>query len=162
METKTEFIAGPGTQDVVMSRDFDAPRDIVFKAFLDSNLVPRWWGPRGMKTIVETMDVRPGGTWRIVQSDAEGGKYAFHGVYHTVESPRLIIQTFEFEGMPGHVSLETATLEEHAGGTRLTTRSIYQSVEDRDGALRSGMEKGARETLDRFAELLVEIVAHAV
>jgi uncharacterized protein YndB with AHSA1/START domain len=103
------------------------------------------------------MDVKPGGLWRFVQRDAAGNEYAFHGVYHEVRSPERIVDTFEFEGMPGHVSLETCTLEEIGGKTKMIGRSVYQTVEDRDGMLKSGMEEGVSETMDRLAELLTKL-----
>ena len=103
------------------------------------------------------MEVKPGGQWRFIQRDAAGNEYAFHGVYHEVRSPERIVDTFELEGMPGHVSLETCTLEEIGGKTKMTGRSVYQTVEDRDGMLKSGMEEGVFETMDRLAELLAKL-----
>ena len=158
MTTKiTTISAEPGKQEVVITREFDAPRELVFKVFTDPNLVPQWWGPGRLSTIVDKMDVRPGGQWRFIQRDADGNEYGFHGVYHEVLAPERIIDTFEFEGLPetGHVTLETMKLEELPGGrTRLTTQSVYQSVADRDGTLQSGMEDGVNETYDRLAEIL--------
>jgi uncharacterized protein YndB with AHSA1/START domain len=108
-------------------------------------------------TTVDKMDVRPGGMWRFVQVDDKGNEYAFHGVYHEIKAPERLVFTFEFEGMPGHISLETGTFEEFEGKTRLTGRSVFQTVEDRDGTLKSGLEEGASETMDRLAELLVTL-----
>ena len=126
----------------------------MFRAYTDPDLIPQWWGPKRFTTEIDKMDARPGGVWRFVQHDAAGNKYAFHGVYHEVLSPGRIVDTFEFEGMPGHVSLETATFEETGGKTRVTTRSVFQTVEDRDGMLKSGMEEGVYESMDRLAGLL--------
>ncbi len=154
---KTHLTAEPGKQDLVITRIFDAPRDLVFKTYTNPDLVPRWWGPASLTTTVEEMDVRPGGTWRYLQRDAEGNEYAFFGVYHEVKPPERIVDTFEFEGMPGHVTLETVTLEDLDGRTKVTDRVVYQSVEDRDGTLQSGMEAGMNETMDRFADLLKEM-----
>jgi uncharacterized protein YndB with AHSA1/START domain len=95
-----------------------------------------------------------GGNWRYVQRDADGNAYAFRGVYHQVLSPERLVCTFEFEGMPGHVLLETVTFEEQDGKTKLTDQAVFQTLEDRDGMLRTGMEQGAAESMDRFAELL--------
>lgn len=153
---KTNLIAEPGKQGIVVTHVFDAPRELVFKAFTDPNLISQWWGPRRYTTTVDRMDVRQGGVWRYVQQDAEGNEYAFHGVYHDIASPERLVFTFEFEGMPGHVLLETVTLEEQEGKTRLTDSSVFQSVEDRDGMLQSGMESGASESMDRLAELLAK------
>jgi uncharacterized protein YndB with AHSA1/START domain len=154
--TKLNLIAEPGKQEIVMTRVFDAPRELDFKAHTDPKLIPQWWGPRRFTTTVERMDAKMGGIWRFVQQDANGNEYAFHGVYHEVASPERLVQTFEFEGMPGHVLLETATFEEFEGKTKLTSRSVFQSVEDRDGMLQTDMEEGAAESWNRLAELLAK------
>lgn len=104
------------------------------------------------------MEVKPGGTWRFVQRDAAGNVFAFHGVYHDVTAPERCVQTFEFEGVPGHAALETSTFEEFDGKTKLTQQSVFQSVADRDGMVQSRMEEGASESMDRLAELLAELV----
>lgn len=156
-DAKTHFIAEPGRQEMIITRIFDAPRDLVFKVYTDPDLIPRWWGPRGFTTTVDAMDVRPGGTWRVVQRDAEGNEYAFHGVYHDVTPPDRVVYTSEYEGMPGHVMLETATLEDLGGRTKVMDRVVFQSAEDRDGMLLSGMREGAVESMDRFAELLNDL-----
>ena len=153
----THILAEPGTQEILITREFDAPREHVFKACTDPNLIPQWWGPRNLSTQVDKMDVRPGGQWRFINRDAEGKEYAFHGVYHEVLAPERIIDTFEFEGLPetGHVTLETMKLEALPGGrTRLIAQSVFQSVADRDGMLQGGMEEGVNDTYDRLAELL--------
>jgi uncharacterized protein YndB with AHSA1/START domain len=150
----TGITAESGKQEFVIARIFDAPRELVFKAYTDPKRIPEWWGPKRLTTTVDRMDVIPGGIWRIVQRDPDGNEYAFHGVYHEVLAPERLVGTFEFEGTPGHVSLETTAFEEHNGKTRLTSRSVFQSVEDRDGMLQEGMEEGVIETMDRFAGLL--------
>jgi uncharacterized protein YndB with AHSA1/START domain len=150
----TRIVAERGKQEVIITRVFDAPRNLVFRAYTDRNLIPQWWGPKRFTTTIDKMDVKPGGQWRFVQHDAAGNEYAFHGVYHEVRSPERIVDTFEFEGTLGHVSLETCTLEEFGGKTKMTGRSVYQTVEDRDDMLKSGMEEGVFETMDRLAELL--------
>lgn len=155
--SKTQFRAEPGRQDMVVTRVYDAPRELVFKAYTDPNSVPQWWGPSFLTTTVDQMDVRQGGIWRYVQRDADGNEYAFRGVYHESLAPERLIYTFEFEGMPGHVLLETITFEEQPGGkTKLTELAVFQTQEDRDGMLQSGAEAGA-EMYDRFAELLAKL-----
>ena len=157
---KTTITAEPGKQEIVITREFDAPRELVFKAFTDPKLIPQWWGPRYLSTEVDTMDVRPGGQWRFLNRDAEGNAYAFHGVYHEVLAPERIIDTFEFEGLPetGHVTLETMKLEELPGGrTRMTVQSVFQTVADRDATLQSGMESGITDTYNRLEELLEKL-----
>lgn len=152
--SETSFIAEPGKQEIVVTRVFDAPRDLVFKTYLDPELRSEWWGPSYLTTQVERIEGRPGGSWRIVQRDPEGNEYAFHGVYHDVVPPERIVETFEWEGMPGHVTLNTATLEDYGGKTKLTNRVVFQSVEDRDGMLESGMHDGMSEGFERFEEIL--------
>ena len=147
-------IADPGKQEITMTRLFDAPRQLVFKTFTDPKLIPQWWGPRIMKTTVDKMDVRFGGIWRYVQRMPDGTEYAFRGVYHEILPPERLVYTFEFEGMPGHVMMETVMFEEHNGKTKMIDSAVFQSVEDRDDMLNSGMERGATETMDRFAALL--------
>jgi len=154
---RTRIIAERGKQEVIITRVFDAPRHLVFKASTDRDLIAQWWGPRRFTTIVDKIDARPGGMWRFINRDASGNEFSFHGVYHEILASERIVDTFEFEGMPGHVSLETCTLEDIGGKTKMTTKSVYQSVEDRDGALKSGMEEGVLETMDRLAELLGQL-----
>ncbi len=156
-EKRTTFTAEPGKQEIIISRVFDAPGKLLIKACTDRDLIPEWWGPKRFKTVVDKMEVRPGGIWRFVQRDAAGKEYAFHGVYHEIRSPERIVDTFEFEGTPGHVSLETATFEDQNGRTKLTVRSVYQSVEDRDAMVKAGMEEGVIETYDRLADLAAKI-----
>ena len=144
----------PSDRVIEVARVFDAPRELVWKAYTDPAAIPHWWGPRGHTTTVDEMDVRPGGAWRYVSRDANGNEYAFHGEYREVVPPERLVATFEFEPMPGHVSVETLTLVEHEGKTTLTNRSVFDSVEDRDGMMQSGMEAGLRETYDRLAEYL--------
>jgi len=157
---QTTILAEPGKQELLITREFDAPRALVFKACTDPTLIPQWWGPRYLSTLVDRMDVRPGGQWRFLNRDAQGNEFAFHGVYHEVLAPERIIDTFEFEGLPetGHVTLETMKLEALPGGrTRLTVQSVFQSVADRDGTLQSGMEAGVKDTYDRLAALLKQL-----
>jgi uncharacterized protein YndB with AHSA1/START domain len=155
--SSTHITVEPGKQEIFITREFDAPRELVFKAYTDPRSMAQWWGPKSLTTTVEEMDVRPGGRWRITQRDVEGNGYAFHGVYHTVEAPSRLVSTFEFEGVPGHVSLDTLTFEEQKGKTEMKSQSVFQSVADRDGMVQSGMEAGVVETYDRFAELLAKL-----
>lgn len=153
----TEFIIEPGRQDIVVTRVFDAPRDVVFKAMTDPSVIPNWWGPRRYKTVVDRCDVRPGGQWRFLNVDDEGNEYGFHGVFHDV-TPERVTQTFEFEGAPGHVALESMTLEEIDGKTKFVAQAVHQSVEARDAMVQSGMEEGARETYDRLDEVIQSLL----
>jgi uncharacterized protein YndB with AHSA1/START domain len=113
-------------------------------------------GPNGYETILETFEPVSGGRYRYLQKDKDGNEFAFHGVFHEI-SPELMIQTFEFEGLPekGHVVLDTMRLEELPGSrTRITIQSVYQSVEDRDGMIQAGMERGVNEGYERLDEIL--------
>ncbi|MEF3306577.1 SRPBCC family protein [Paenibacillus sp. GYB003] len=154
--SKTSIIAEPNKQEVVISRIFDAPRELVFRLWTDAAQINDWWGPSSMTTVVDSLDARRGGIWRYVQRDPAGNEYAHNGVFHEVTSPERLIYTYEFEGVPA-VGLVTVTFEEVAGGkTKLTETSLYPSVDIRDGVLRSGMTEGAIELMDRFAHLLAK------
>jgi uncharacterized protein YndB with AHSA1/START domain len=148
----------PSEREIVSERIFAAPRERVFAAYTDPELIPRWWGPRRMTTTVDRMDVRPGGSWRFVMRDPDGEESGFRGVYRKVTPPERIVQTFEWEGMPGHVVVETATFEDLGEHTRVTTTSLFHTTEERDGMLASGMEGGMSESHDRLAELLAQDV----
>ena len=150
----TSFVINRRARQVIMSGVFDAPRDRVFKAYTDPKLIPKWWGLRSQTTTVERMDVRKGGRWRYVCRDADGNEYAFRGEYREIVPPERLVATFEFEGTPGHIVLETAIFEDLKGKTKLTAVSQYKSVEDLDEMVKAGMEFGARETWDRLKELL--------
>lgn len=155
--SKLTVVAEPGKQEIFMTRHFDAPRELVFKAYTDPALTARWWGLRQNTTHIDKMEARPGGSWRYVETDPEGNEFAFHGVYHDVVGPERIVQTFEYEGMPGHVIMETATFEDVGGRTKMTAQSVFQSVEARDGMVASGMEYGAEEGYQRLDELLATL-----
>lgn len=144
----------PSEREIVMTRIFDAPRALVFKAYTDPEAVPRWWGLRSSTTIVDKMDMRPGGLWRYVQRDPDGNEYGFNGEYREIVPPERLVSTFEFEGLPGHVVVDTAVFEDLDGKTKVTVTSLFDSVEDRDGMIQSGMESGAVETWDRLEEYL--------
>ncbi|HYT09821.1 MAG TPA: SRPBCC family protein [Mycobacteriales bacterium] len=151
----TEIIAEPARQEIVITRVFDAPRELVYRAYTDPDLIRRWWGPRRYETVVDTLEVRPGGRWRFLNREADGTEHGFHGVIHDAVAPERIVMTFEYEGAPGHVALDTAVLTDAGDGrTRVTATSVFQSLEDRDAMVASGMEGGARETYDRLEELL--------
>jgi uncharacterized protein YndB with AHSA1/START domain len=154
--TDLQVVANPGTQEIIITRSFDAPRELVFKAFTDPDAVRRWWGQRDTETIVDGLEARSGGRWRFVERGKDGNEYGFHGVFHEVTFPERIVWTFEFEGMPGHVLLETFSFQEQDGKTHMVDSSVFQSVADRDGMLQSGMESGAAESFDRLDEYLAK------
>jgi uncharacterized protein YndB with AHSA1/START domain len=148
-------VTTPSEREIVMTRVLDAPRDLVFEAHTSCEHMSNWWGPREYEFARCEIDFRPGGTWRIVHRGPDGEEdQGFHGEFREIVRPERIVWTFEWEGMPGHVSVETLTFAEHDGKTTITTRSVFDSVEDRDGMLQSGMESGAAETYDRLDEYL--------
>lgn len=149
----------PSDRELVMTRVFNAPRELVFKAHVDPTLIPQWWGRRDYTTIVDKLDVRPGGAWRFVQRRADGSEEGFRGEFREIVPPERFTWTFEWEGMPGHIGLETYTFEEHAGKTTLTATSVFNTLEERDGVIASGMEAGANESADRLEELLARLQA---
>jgi uncharacterized protein YndB with AHSA1/START domain len=153
----TTITAQPGTPFIETVREFDAPPELVFRASTDPELLAQWMGPRELTTRVEENDVRPGGSYRFVQTDPDGNEFGFRGVFHSVVPAKFVVQTFEFEAMPEYVSLEYANYEDLDGRTRLVSRSIYPSVEARDGAIESGMERGIYDSMDRLEELLARL-----
>jgi len=155
-KNQTKITAEPGKQEVIITREFDAPRELVFKAFTDPKLVAQWLGPRELKIRIEKFEPRSGGSYRYIHTDPGGNEYGFHGVVHDVTAPERVIQTFEFEGLPekGHVVLDTAKFEVLPGDrTRLTVQSVFQSVADRDGMVMAGMERGVVDSHNRLDEL---------
>jgi uncharacterized protein YndB with AHSA1/START domain len=156
--TTTKISAQPGVPYIDISREFDAPRDLLFRAHTDPELLGQWLGPDKYEMVIDRYDVRDGGTWRYVHRDAEGTEYGFHGVFHGDPSPERMVQTFEFEGAPGHVSLDSLTLEEQNGRTIVRIHSVYQSVADRDAMVEGGMESGIEDSYRRLAELLTRLV----
>ena len=154
-------ITTPSDTEIVLSREFDAPRDLVFEAHSSCEHMSRWWGPRRYEVVSCDIDFRPGGKWRIVHRGDDGQEFAFRGEYREINRPDSITWTFEFEGFPGAISVETIRLEEHDGRTTLTATAVYQSSEHRDAMLESGMAEGATETMQRLAEYLEELRASA-
>lgn len=158
-KNKTTITAEPGVQELFITREFDAPRELVFKAHTDPHLFAQWIGPRGLTTTLDVFEPVSGGRYRFVQKDADGNEYGFNGTFHEISLERMI-QTFEFEGLPerGHVSLDCMTLEELPDGrTRLTIQSVFRSVSDRDGMIQSGMERGVNEGYERLDEILARM-----
>ena len=157
---KTEIVAEPGTQQITMTREFDAPRELVYRAYTDPDLLVQWLGPKRLTMTVERHELRDGGRWRFIHRDENGFEAAFHGVFHGEPSLESgVVRTFEFEGYPGHVSMETLTLEERDGKTLSRTVSVFQSVEDRDGMIASGMESGANDSMEKLDALLARLQA---
>lgn len=151
---KTQITAEPGVPFIDISREFDAPLDFLFRAHTDPDLLAQWLGPRRLTMIVDRWDLRDGGTWRYIHREPNGTEYGFHGVFHGTPSPDGILQTFEYEGAPGHVSLDEITFEERDGRTLVRGHSVHQSVEARDAMIASGMEAGLSEGHERLDGLI--------
>jgi len=158
MEAKNNSleITLPSDTEILMTRIFDAPRELVFEAMVRPEHVARWWGPRGSAFSVCEIDFRPGGTWRYVLRVCDGQEVTFKGVFHEIVAPEKLVCTECFDepsvGSPEWQT--TLTLEEFGGKTKMTSRVVHPSKESRDGHVNSGMERGAGETFDRLAELL--------
>ena len=152
-------VTTPSDLEIVLTREFDAPRALVFEALSKPEHLRHWWGQAGSTLTHCEMDFRPGGKWRFVERDKDGQEWGFRGEVREIVPPERIVQTFEWEGLPGHISVETMQLEDLGGRTRLTVTSVFDSVEDRDGMLQSGMEQGAGESYDRLEAYLKTLVA---
>jgi uncharacterized protein YndB with AHSA1/START domain len=158
MPNKTTIVADPGSPLITMSRTFNAPRHLVYRCFTEPELLAKWLGPRNISTSTATGDNRHAGTWTFVQHDPDGNEYRFRGVFHGDPTLDGIVRTFEYEGAPGHVSLESVTFKDEPGGaTTVTTRAVHLSVESRDAMIEGGMEHGVVEGNERLDELLEEL-----
>ena len=158
-KNKTTITAEPGKQELFITREFDAPRELVFKAHTDPKLFVQWLGPHGYEMVLKTFEPVSGGRYRYIHKDQDGNEYGFNGTFHEMSVERMI-QAFEFEGLPerGHVSLDSMTLDELPGKrTKITIHSVFQSVADRDGMIQSGMERGVREGHERLDGLLEKL-----
>ena len=154
----TVIVAPEGLPTIEITREFEAPIAKVFTAFTDPELIPQWLGPREYEFVVDHLDVRTGGSYRYLQRDTDGNEFAFRGAYHTVEAPTTSIQTWEFEGFPGEVSLEFMHLEPIGENrTRGVFTSHYRSLEARNGLISSGMERGLRDSHLRMDEVLARM-----
>jgi uncharacterized protein YndB with AHSA1/START domain len=141
-----------------MTRVFNAPRALVFEAHSKCEHMKNWWGPRWLELVVCEMDFRPGGKYRFVHRGPDGEEHGFRGEYLEIKAPERLVYTFEWEGMPGHISTDTLTLAEEDGKTTYTGVSVFDSVEDRDGMLQGdGMETGANDSMDRLDEYLRQL-----
>jgi len=156
MTNPTTINAPEGLPFTEIIREFDAPVEAVYRAHTDPELVAQWLGPRGYEMEIDRFDMRPGGSYRYIHRDGDN-EYAFNGVVHKASIEDGIIQTFEFEGYPGAVDLEFQTFEDLGNGrTRIRGWAVYRSVEDRDGMIQAGMEKGVLEGYERLDEVLAK------
>lgn len=143
----------PSDREIMMTRIFDAPRELVWKAYTDPVMLAQWWG-RGNKLVIERLDVERGGHWRFVEHSSDG-VHGFEGRFREVTPPERLVQTFEWDGMPGYVSVTTATFEDLGDGrTKVVSTALFHTTEERDGMLHSGMEVGLGQSYDALDRLL--------
>jgi len=149
----------PSDTEILLVREFDASRHLVWKAMTTPELVKQWWGPRGSELSVCEIDLRVGGEWRFVSRGDDGTEHPFKGVYKEITEPERIVQTWIYDVAPFNefASIETANLEEKDGRTTLRNHVQHQTKEARDGHVNAGMEGGAAETMDRLEELLANM-----
>ena len=148
-------VSTPSEREIRFERVFDAPRKQVWRAFTDPALVAQWWG-RGNKLVVERMEVAPGGHWRYVEHSPKGVN-GFEGRYREIKPQERLVQTFEWDGLPGHVAIDTAVFEDLSDNrTRVVNTSLFHTKEERDGMLKSGMEDGLNENYAALDRLLAK------
>lgn len=157
MVTKTKYettLSLPSDREILMTRKFDAPREIVWETITDPALIPQWFGFARDATEVKKMDVRPGGNWQFITRTSGGEIVDFHGTYREVIAPEKLVYSFLFGDMPEGDGFVEITLVEKDGVTELRDRGVFSSKEERDAIIATGMEEGARETYERLAELV--------
>ena len=157
MVTKTKYdttLTLPSDREILMTRKFDAPREIVWDTITDAELIPQWWGFAADATEVKNMDVRPGGKWQYITHTSGGEVVDFHGTYREVIAPEKLVYSFLFGDMPEGDGFVEMTLVEKDGVTELRDRSVFNSKEERDATIATGMEEGARETYERLSALI--------
>jgi uncharacterized protein YndB with AHSA1/START domain len=149
-------VTTPTDREIRVERIFDAPRERVWRAMTDPKLVAQWWG-RGNELVVERLEVTRGGHWRFVEHGPDG-VHGFEGRFREVVPPERMVQTFEWDGMPGHVAVNTMTLEDLGSGrTRLVSVSLFHTGDERDGMLQSGMEGGLEESYAALDKVLAAL-----
>jgi len=150
-------VSTPSDREIRIERVFAAPRDRVWRAMTDPALVAQWWG-RGNTLVIERFEVTRGGHWRFVEHAPDGSEHGFEGRFREVTPPERIVQTFEWDGMPGHVAVEHTTLEDLGDGrTKLTTVSLFHTTAERDGMLHSGMEGGVNQSYEALDAVLARV-----
>jgi uncharacterized protein YndB with AHSA1/START domain len=146
-------VTTPSDREILITRVFDAPRELVWRAFTEPALLAQWWG-RGNKLDIERFEPERGGHWRFVEHH-EGGSDGFEGRFREVTPMERMVWTFEWDGMPGYVAIDTVTFEDLGDGrTRVVNTSLFHTTEERDGMLQSGMEGGLSESYAALDRLL--------
>jgi uncharacterized protein YndB with AHSA1/START domain len=159
--SRTIIDAPAGVPFIDVTREFDAPRDLVWRAWTEPELLKQWLGPGRYEMIIDEYDVRDGGRWRYIHRAEDGSEHGFHGVFHGTPSPDGFLQTFEYEGAPGHVSMDRLTLEARGDHTVARTHSTFESVEARNAMIENGMAEGMNEGFDRLDALLGRLAVTA-
>jgi uncharacterized protein YndB with AHSA1/START domain len=154
--SETIITATPGGHEVIIAREFSATKGKVFEAYINPQVFVQWMGPVSFSMTIDCWETAPGGKWRYVSTNPAGEDFGFHGVYHDVVEDERIAQTFEFEGAPGHVSFNVVRFAETEGKTTVTSTAVFETIEDRDTMVTSGLESGARGSFARLASLLGE------
>ena len=154
---ETRIEADPNLPTIRIIREFDAPKDRVFRAWTDPELVARWLGPKSTTMKIDNWDARTGGNYRYVALQDGQEVASFYGSFHEVRPSDRLVQTFTWEGAPDGVSLETVTFEDIGGGrTRVTGLSVVDTIETRDMVVSSGMDTGVIEGYEKLDALLAE------
>ena len=155
-KSQSSILTTPSDREVHIERVFDAPRELVWRAFTEPELVAQWWG-RGNKLVIERLEVERGGHWRFVEH-SDQGVHGFEGRFREVSPPERLAWTFEWDGMPGHVAIDTTEFEDLGDGrTKVITRSIFHTTEERDGMLDSGMQQGLDQSYAALDRLLAKL-----
>ncbi len=155
MTNPVTIIAPEGLPFIDIEREFDATVADVFNAYRDPALFAQWIGPKNLSVELERYDFTTGGGYRFLNRDDQGNEFAFRGVFHVVRENEFAVQTFEFEGFPDAVSIESLTLTPIDGDrTRVSIHAVYPSVAARDGMVASGMEHGVTEGYEKLDALI--------
>jgi uncharacterized protein YndB with AHSA1/START domain len=161
MTTKQKTDENASDREIVLSRVFDAPRTLVWKALTDPKHVPHWWGPNGYTITVKEVNVKPGGTWRFMMHGPDGTNYDTHVVYIEVTKPERLVYTMgDGADDPGKFNV-TITLEEQAGKTKITMRMRFNTAEQREATVSFGAIELGYQTLEKLANYLPKVEASA-
>ncbi|MBC8065688.1 MAG: SRPBCC family protein [Chlorobia bacterium] len=155
LSKNTMTLTTPSDREIVLTREFDARRELVFEAYTKPEHISRWWGCNDSTTTCE-MDFRVGGEYRFVMRSSEGTEHPFKGIYREISAPERLVNTqiYDVEPYSEFEALITTVFEDLGGRTKLTSTILHRSIEERDGHLNSGMKHGAAESLNRLEELL--------
>lgn len=153
----TATVTLPTNEQILITREFSAPKHLVYRAWTTPELVKRWWGSDMGETTVAEIDLRVGGTWRYVMVTSDGFEVGFHGEYREIVSNERIVSTEVYEGMPEGESLNTATFTEVDGRTTLAILVQHQNQEHRDAHIDSGMEAGMQKSLDYLEQVALSL-----